>query len=302
MALTNAAPDGYLNVMKPPGMTSHDVVARVRRIAGERRVGHAGTLDPEAIGVLPVAIGRRATRTVSSPTWDVKCYAADVRFGLSTSTDDASGEPVGHGDPTRLTPDAITRALSGFVGTIEQRPPSYSAVHVEGVRSYQRARRGHAEPPPARSVRVDAIRVLRWSNPRLMLLIQCRSGTYIRSIARDLGVALLCPSHLESLLRLRVGPFRLEDAVTIELLQSLRASQGWRDNLWPIDVVAPLLPSLIADSDRQRDFAHGRSWAAETSATEGSVVNVYDQHGEFLGFAQLRAGLWSPVRSAQGVP
>jgi tRNA pseudouridine55 synthase len=297
---STAIPDGYLNVLKPPGMTSHDVVSRVRRVSHERRVGHAGTLDPEAAGVLPVAVGRRATRTVSSAVWDRKTYAADVWFGHSTSTDDATGEPLEYGDPSSLSGEAIKLGLNRFVGTIEQRPPSVSAVHIDGVRSYRRARQGRPELPPARVVQVEAIHVINWSSPRLTLLVQCRSGTYIRSIARDLGIAVGCPAHLASLLRLRVGPFGLDDAVSPETLAQLAESDAWQTQLWPIDVIASDLPALVVAPERLEDFAHGRGWTDEAPAAVAMAARVYTMSGDLLGFAERGADMWMPVRTPGG--
>ena len=188
---------GYLNVLKPPGMTSFDVVARVRSITGQRRVGHAGTLDPAAVGVLCVALGR-ATATLGSPLWDRKLYWADVRFGTATDTDDADGRTTEMGSPDSLTMERLRAGLEPFVGDIAQRPPAYSAVQVGGQRSYVAARRGQLAELPPRPARVDAIALQSWEPPVASLLLQCGSGTYVRAIARDWGRAVGCPAHLEA--------------------------------------------------------------------------------------------------------
>src|SRR6266542_3538594 len=166
--------EGYLNVLKPPGWTSHDVVARLRRLTGQRRIGHAGTLDPAAIGVLPVALGR-ATRTTAGNAWDRKLYWADVRFGTATDTDDATGTVIEAGRSEGVTLEACVSALARFIGEIDQRPPAYSAVHIDGRRAYAEARRGRTEELPLKRVRIDAINVVGCRPPVLSLLVQCHS-------------------------------------------------------------------------------------------------------------------------------
>lgn len=293
MRLPRPGRDGYLNVLKPPGVTSHDVVARVRRIAQQRRVGHAGTLDPAAVGVLPVALGR-ATRTVSSPLWDRKLYWADVRFGASTDTDDAEGRALSTGDWRAIHREAAVAALGVFVGDIEQSPPAYSAVHVAGQRAYTRARAGSLGPLPTRRARVDAIRGVAWRPPVLSLVIQCGPGTYVRSIARDLGVALGCPAHLAGLVRLRVGPFRIEDAIDERDLQVVGEADAWERVLWAADVAATHLDAVLASPEQVEDFAHGRSWQSVTDV--GPAVRVYAATGELVGFARPETGRWRPLR------
>jgi len=295
---------GYLNVLKPPGWTSHDVVARLRRLSGQRRIGHTGTLDPAAVGVLPIALGR-ATRTTSSNTWDRKLYWGDVRFGAATDTDDATGRVIATGSTAGLNLDACTAALRGLAGDIQQRPPAYSAVHVDGHRAYADARRGRTDKLPARSVRVDAIRVVAWQAPVLTLLIQCRSGTYIRSIARDLGAAMGCPSHLGALVRLRVGPFDIREAIGLEALGAIAEAAAWDRVVWPVDVAAMDLEAIIVGRERAADFLHGRSWIETGPSTadesEGSndggeqkSVRVYDEDGGFLGLVEKVESAWQP--------
>ena len=298
--------DGYLNILKPPGFTSHDVVARVRRLTGERRVGHTGTLDPEAVGVLPIAIGR-ATRTVSSASWDAKTYWADITFGIETDTDDAAGQVVSTGSVPPLDSDSIRRCLAAFVGPFEQRPPAYSAVHIEGQRAYRAARQGNRSEPPPRMVRVDAIDVARWDAPLLSLRIQCGSGTYIRSIARDLGRALGTVAHLSGLVRLRVGPFGIADATTLEELERLTADGSWEGALWPLDTAALEVPAIVEGPSRSLDLHYGRRWRASERAARHSnadgpdgvnaaAARVYATTGELLGLVRIDAeGCWQPT-------
>lgn len=293
---------GYLNVLKAPGETSHAVVARVRRLIGQRRVGHAGTLDPAAVGVLPVAVGV-ATRLAMAPGWDMKMYWADVRFGTATSTDDAEGTVVARGDSSGVDPDRIEWGLEAFVGDVDQQPPAYSAVHVQGARAYERARSGARrgvplQAPEARRVRIDAIRIVYWMPPVVSLLIQCRSGTYVRALARDLGIRLGCPAHLSALVRLRVGPFAIDDALFVDDLEALSRHQAWERVLWPVDLPVAELGTLVVAGTHERGFRNGQSWPARQLA-QGSKgfddVRVFGQAGDFLGLATARGlGLWRP--------
>ncbi len=296
--------DGYLNVLKPPAMTSFDVVARIRSITGQRRVGHAGTLDPAAIGVLPVALGR-ATSTLRSVLWDRKLYWADVRFGAATDTDDAEGRTIATGSAAGLTRERVAEELERFVGDIEQRPPAYSAVQIQGQRAYAAARHGRAPELASRVARVDAIELVAWDDGLATILVQCASGTYIRAIARDLGEAVGCPAHLARLVRVRVGPFVIEDAIDLRSLTALAREGNWDRVLWPTDLVFQQLPAIVTSDERAQDYAQGREWSASANAgardtRESSPARVYTESGRYLGLAQRTAlGRWQPLR---GIP
>jgi tRNA pseudouridine55 synthase len=294
--------DGYLNVLKPPAMTSFDVVARVRAITGQRRVGHAGTLDPAAIGVLPIALGR-ATPTLGSPIWDRKLYWADVRFGTATDTDDAEGQIVATGSPAGISAGQVTAALRTFVGDIDQRPPAYSAIQVDGQRAYKAARRGATPDLPTRPARVDAIRLCGWDNYLATILVQCGSGTYIRSIARDLGAMLGCPAHLARLVRLRVGPFAISDALDLRELAALANEGAWDRILAPADIVFTDLPAVLVADTRAQDYAAGREWpAARANEAVAIAARLYTVGGQFLGLGQrTRLARWQPVRGLSRV-
>lgn len=297
---------GYLNVLKPPGMTSHDVVSRIRRLSGQRRVGHTGTLDPAAVGVLSVALGQ-ATRTVSNPIWDRKVYWADVFFGFSTDTDDADGRVLATGDGQQVELTAIMESLPGFVGVIAQHPPAYSAVHVApGRRAYHQARLATADgvqvqiPLGLRSVRVDGIAIVGWRTPVASLLVQCGSGTYIRSLARDLGSALGCPAHLAALVRLRVGPFTVADAMDLRSLEAVAEHDAWDRVVWPIDSLGLGADGVvIVPPMRAADFTQGRSWPqCETGPAAigaGRIARAYFDDGRFLGFVRCEEHRWFPA-------
>lgn len=291
-------PVGFLNILKGPGQTSHGVVARMRRLLDEKRVGHAGTLDPAAIGVLPIAIGN-ATRLTMVSGWNQKLYWADIAFGAATTTDDAQGEVIEIGDPSAIRLSSILETLPAFVGVILQEPPIYSAVHVNGERSYHRARKGHVVALAPRTVRVDVIRAVGWRPPLLSLLVQCRSGTYIRALARDLGRRVGCPAHLETLARLRVGPFALRDAVTLEALTSAVQAETWRTLLWPADVAVEDLEAVIVGIEHEQDFVHGRAWTWGRTSTLESV-RVYSRAGRFLGLAHEMDGSLRPTVVLEG--
>ena len=233
---------GFLNLAKPRGPTSHDIVARVRRLTGVRRVGHAGTLDPLAEGVLVLALGR-ATRLLEYVVSGEKVYRATIRLGSTTTTDDAEGA-VTETRPLTIGRADIEAALPQFVGEIAQRPPAFSAVQIGGRRAYDLARRGATVELPARPVRIDRLTVLSWQAPDLTLEVGCGPGTYIRSLARDLGAALGCGGHLAGLVRTRSGGFSLAAATTLADLEHHAARCTWRSLLVAPTAALAHLPAL----------------------------------------------------------
>jgi len=248
------ATDGLVVVDKPAGLTSHDVVARLRRVYGLRRVGHAGTLDPDATGVLLVGLGR-ATRLLRFLTETGKVYRGVVAFGVATDTLDAAGNETARQAMPEVTQEALEAVLPRFLGTIAQVPPMVSAIKVEGRRLHERARAGEVVERAPRTVRIDRIEIETFTPgefPRAQLLVECGSGTYIRSLAADLGEALGGCAHLASLRRLRVGPFPVEEAWTLEEIAES-----------PAKVVLPLveavrhLPRVDVDGETARGVAHG---------------------------------------------
>lgn len=279
---------GLLNIDKAPGFTSHDVVAVVRGITGIRRVGHAGTLDPSASGVLPVCIGR-ATRLADFISEGTKAYRAEIELGARTTTDDADGEVIQRGPVPPMSVGAIEVGLAAFRGEIMQRPPAYSAVSVGGQRAYAAARRGTALELAERPVTVHAIEVVSWESPVLDVRIECSRGTYIRSIARDLGEQLGCGGHIRSLRRTRVGRFRIEEAVSLDALRA--AGVSWTRYLLPPDAALDGLCAVAGDRD---SMVHGRPFGEPGAATDGERFRVYDCDSRFLGLAVARGGQWWP--------
>lgn len=234
---------GVLNVNKPAGGTSFAAVKRLRDVSGARRVGHAGTLDPLATGVLPVLF-EGATRLSDYAHRLPKTYEAEVHLGFVTATDDAEADPRAVADPSKIDEDTVRESLRGFVGKILQEPPAYSAVKVEGRRSYRRAREEHAgggepERPPAREVEVYAADLLAFaagSEAVATVRVECGSGTYLRSLARDLGSALGVGGYLGRLVRSAYGPLRIEDSVELEALQDAGAIEA---ALLPPETILP---------------------------------------------------------------
>jgi tRNA pseudouridine55 synthase len=213
--VSSPAPDGLVVVDKPAGWTSHDVVGKTRRLARTRKVGHAGTLDPMATGVLLLGIGK-ATRLLGHLALTDKAYDATIRLGQTTVTDDAEGDVVETVDASAVSDDAIAREIAVLTGDLLQVPSSVSAIKVDGVRSYARVRAGESVELKARPVTVSSFELLARRGAELEVSVTCSSGTYIRALARDLGAALGVGGHLTALRRTRVGPFTLADAAPLE--------------------------------------------------------------------------------------
>ncbi|MGZ4758597.1 MAG: tRNA pseudouridine(55) synthase TruB [Acidimicrobiales bacterium] len=286
----DSAPAGIVVVDKSGGMTSHDVVARLRRIAGTRKVGHAGTLDPMATGVLLVGVNR-ATRLLGHLMLTEKAYDATVLLGVGTTTDDADGEVVSTASTAHLQEDDVRSAAGAFVGDIEQVPSSVSAIKVDGERAYKRVRAGEEFELPARPVTVHELLVTGYratdAGVEVDLSVRCSSGTYIRAIARDLGAALGVGGHLTALRRTAVGPFGLADAHTLEELSEDFALVGIDD------VARRCFPCLLLDEDQARDVGFGRKLDVDLGA-EGKVA-VFAPDGRFLALYEHRDGRAAPV-------
>jgi len=275
--------DGVLVVDKPGGPTSHDVVDRVRRALRTRRVGHTGTLDPFATGVLPVCVGR-ATRLARFLSGGEKEYVATVRLGFATTTDDRTGEPLGAPVPVDTTPEALAAALDGLMGSFDQVPPAFSAKHVGGRRLYELARRGVAVPRAATPVTVHAIRLLGREADTVEIAVRCSAGTYVRALARDLGERLGTGAHLTALRRTRSGPFDLSQSVSGDDLA------GAVERMIPLARLLLDLPAVTVAAEGRRLVGHGRelgSGDVVEGFPEGPVerVRVLDESGALLALA-----------------
>lgn len=278
--MTSADVPGLLVLDKPSGLTSHDVVARVRRVLGTRRVGHAGTLDPMATGVLVLGVNR-ATRLLGHLTGLDKRYAATVRLGASTTTDDAEGEPLAEVSAAGVSEDAARSAAARLVGDLQQVPSAVSAVKVDGRRAYRRVRAGEQVELAARPVTVHALVVheVRRSTPDTLdvdIDVHCSSGTYVRALARDLGEALGVGGHLVALRRTAVGPVGLDEAVPLAALEEAGESA-----LQPLGaVVGRFFPVRELDAEQAADVGFGRP--LELPLDEGRPTALLGPDGQFL--------------------
>ena len=292
------APDSLVVVDKPSGLTSHDVVARLRRLAGTRKVGHAGTLDPMATGVLLLGI-ERTTRLLGHLALADKAYLATIRLGVATVTDDAEGEVIAAVDASEVTDDDVERALAPLRGDILQRPSSVSAIKVDGVRSYTRVREGEDVELPERPVTVSRLDVLDVRRATVDhggavtgavdvdVHVECSTGTYVRALARDLGDALGVGGHLTALRRTRVGPFGLDDAVPLAALEESFTA------LPLVDVVRALfVPVEVDDATSDRVLHGGR---LPTVLAPGERAGLFGPDGRVLSVAESQDGQLVPV-------
>jgi tRNA pseudouridine55 synthase len=288
---TKGKPSGLVIVDKAGGMTSHDVVARVRRLAGTRKVGHAGTLDPMATGVLVVGV-EKATRLLGYLTLTEKEYAATIRLGQSTTTDDAEGEITGGGPAADVSAETLHEAVAGLVGEIRQVPPAVSAIKVDGQRAYRLTRAGAAPELKARpvTVREFTVTAVRRDGQLLDLdaTVRCSSGTYIRALARDLGAALGTGGHLTRLRRTRVGGYRVEDARTLEQL-------GDRFEVLPLaQAASAAFPSRNLSAEEARRLANGGRLAAGAPVAPGPTA-AYAPDGTLIALVTEESGQARPL-------
>jgi tRNA pseudouridine55 synthase len=302
--------NGVLVIDKPAGCTSHDVVARVRRALGESRIGHTGTLDPMATGVLPLVIGR-ATRLASMLSGADKQYEAGVRFGWATDTYDATGQPVvvdGGGEsvpgpsPSGLDAARIEAALEAFRGTREQTPPKFSAKKIAGVAAHRRARRNEDVEMKPVTVTVSELILLDFADDVVRLQVTATAGFYVRSLAHDLGAALGCGAHLISLKRTRAGDFTLDQAVPLALVQSEGPEAARR--LLPLSMLLPQVPAVVLTERGEKRASHGSALgpedlaarAPESGPEHSGRIRLLDRSGALMGLAQRAGnGLLLPV-------
>jgi tRNA pseudouridine55 synthase len=280
--------EGILLVDKPSGPTSHDVVATVRRLSGIRRVGHTGTLDPLATGLLAICIGR-ATRLAEYLSGQRKSYQATVRLGQDTTTYDAEGEIVAERQVT-VSEEEIAAALEMFRGEISQLPPLYSAVKVDGRPMYRHAREGVEVERPARAVTIYEIELVRWRTPLLEVRIVCSSGMYVRSLAYDLGRVLDCGGHVKVLRRTAIGSFAVDEAVSLEALDKEQLLK----QMLPAEAAVRHLPRLALSGDDALELYYGRAIARSADQPEASLASAFDDAGQFVGLVKSAGEYWQP--------
>ncbi|MGQ9502178.1 MAG: tRNA pseudouridine(55) synthase TruB [Anaerolineae bacterium] len=286
---------GILNINKPYGCTSHDVVAEVRRLVGMRRVGHAGTLDPIATGVLLVCVGQ-ATRVAEYLMRGEKLYRATFHLGVETDTYDASGTVVYETPLPALSIEELERALEQLRHMEQQLPPPFSAVRQAGERLYRLARRGIAVQLRPRPIKITALEVVAWQPPLLTLDVRCSLGTYVRSLAHDLGVLLGIGAHVCALQRLASGSWRIEEAITLEQLRSAVVQGDWTKYLHPLDATLQDLPRLdVTEEIAVRLMQGQRVSLPDTPATY--PLRIYAPNGSLCALvrpADGKPGWWQP--------
>jgi tRNA pseudouridine55 synthase len=292
--VTSRIGDGILNVNKPAGWTSHDVVAKVRGLLKEPKVGHAGTLDPAATGVLPVLVGRGTRIAEYLLEWD-KEYHAVLRLGQTTETQDATGTVLATRPLDGLTEKQIRDVIAQFQGRITQVPPMYSAVKVDGVPLYKAARAGKTVARDARAVEIHELDVLEIAGPDVTMRVRCSKGTYVRTLCADIGEALGVGGHLLSLERTRVGPLAVGQALTLEEIGAHVAAGRLADDLLTLDQALATVPAIMVDERTAERVRHGAAipagagrWAAVPDSAP-AVVRVKDAAGRLLAVGKMSA-------------
>lgn len=289
--------DGVFVVDKPVGWTSHDAVAKLRKLAGTRRVGHLGTLDPVATGVLPLIIGR-ATRLAQFYLRSDKVYDAIVRFGYATDTYDSEGRPTAPITEPELDPERLEREISRLRGVIQQLPPPISAKKVGGVPAYRLVRKNVAVDLKPVQVTIYSIELAGVDGPEARILVHCSAGTYLRTVAHDLGAALGCGAHLKTLKRTASGEFTIEQARTIAQLEELAAQDRLREALIPMARLLPEFPCEVVDSVTAGHIRHGRDFRVSPfQVRQGSrYVKALSQDGDLIAIGEVRLpNLYHPM-------
>jgi tRNA pseudouridine55 synthase len=283
------SPTGLLNLDKPGGITSHDAVNRIRRLSGQRRVGHAGTLDPLATGTLLLGLGA-ATRLIAYLVGQPKQYEAIVRLGQTTDSYDAAGTVIRERPYAAVTQAQIEAALPHFQGAIQQVPPMYSAIKQQGRRLYELARAGLEVERSPRPVTIYALELLDWQPPDLTLRVACSAGTYIRSLAHDLGEWLGCGGHITALRRTAVGQFTVDAAVPLDQLTATNLG----DYVQPMDMAVAHLPAIHLSAVESQQLQQGQRLPRQPEQPAAELVRAYDPLGCFLGIATAVGDEWQP--------
>lgn len=295
---------GIINAHKPQGWTSFQVVALVRRLSHTKKVGHAGTLDPAASGVLPICLGA-ATRLVEYLMDTSKVYRAYILLGITTDTYDASGNITHQGDASNIAEAAVRKALGRFVGDVIQRPPPYSAVKHQGRRLYHYARAGSAVEGKERQVHIYRLQLLEFQPPQLVIEVECSRGTYVRSLAHDLGQALGCGGHLQGLVRTRVGPFTLAEAHTPEEITNAFTRGCWPEILYSPDEVLLHWQAAILGPESEGRARRGQPLTLAAAPRvnpapppDGQRCRAYSADGRLVAILRFAAptGLWHPEK------
>ena len=305
--------DGILNVNKPYGVTSFSVVSSIKRLSSQRKVGHAGTLDPAATGVLPIGFGQ-GTRVIEYLVDNSKAYRAEIELGISTDTYDGSGKIIQFKDPSGIGREQLVSALASLSGLVYQTPPMYSAVKYHGRPLYKWARAGITVTRETRPVNIHKIELLNWQPPMLAVEVVCSKGTYIRSLANDLGQLLDCGAYLKNLVRLRCGIFNIEDAVSLAQLEDAFRYGYWQQYVHPLDSVIINWKAILVDDDMRQKIGNGRPVVIDEDGviggcyypekqlnlppSWGKYCRAYTLDGCFLGVLRFNSERmeWQPVK------
>lgn len=281
---------GVINVYKEQGFTSHDVVAKLRGIVGQKKIGHTGTLDPDAVGVLPVCLGR-ATKLCDMLTDKDKVYEAVMLLGVETDTQDVTGQVLKTYDTTGLTEKQVRDAVAGFEGEYDQTPPMYSALKVNGKKLYELAREGKTVERAARRVQIFDIEILNIELPRVKMRVHCSKGTYIRTLCHDIGQRLGCGACMEKLTRTKVSRFEIKDSLTLAQIETLKKEDRLPEIVIPIDQMFADYVRITVSGEAARLAYNGngikdRDVRKEKNVLDEAYVRVYDDVGDFIGVYQ----------------
>ena len=281
---------GVINVYKEQGFTSHDVVAKLRGIVGQKKIGHTGTLDPDAVGVLPVCLGR-ATKLCDMLTDKDKVYEAVMLLGVETDTQDTTGQILKSSETDEITEEQVQAAVLDFVGDYNQVPPMYSALKINGKKLYELAREGKTVERAARRVQIFDIEILSIALPRVTMKVHCSKGTYIRTLCHDIGQKLGCGACMEKLTRTKVSRFEIKDSLTLAQIEVLKKEDRLSEILIPIDQMFANYPSIIVSGEAARLAYNGngikdRDVRKDENILDEAYVRVYDDVEDFIGVYQ----------------
>ena len=297
--------NGVINVYKEPGFTSHDVVAKLRGILKQKKIGHMGTLDPNAVGVLPVCLGK-ATKVCDILSEKDKTYNATLLLGLDTDTQDTSGEVISKADADsimELSEDKVFETIKSYIGDYDQIPPMFSAIKIGGEKLYNLARRGEVIERPARHCRIIDITVTKMELPRVDLHVTCSKGTYIRTLCHDIGKDLGVGGCMEKLVRTKVERFSVEDSITLKQIEEFRDNNTLEDYITPVDEMLGNYSKCMVSKGAEKLVYNGNIFTSgntflKMNHEDGQIVRVYTSEGEFIGLYKFNSEkqIYKPVK------
>lgn len=297
--------NGVINVYKEPGFTSHDVVAKLRGILKQKKIGHMGTLDPNAVGVLPVCLGK-ATKSCDILSEKDKTYNATLLLGLDTDTQDTSGEVISKADTDsimELSEDKVFETIKSYIGDYDQIPPMFSAIKIGGEKLYNLARRGEVIERPARHCRIIDITVTKMELPRVDLHVTCSKGTYIRTLCHDIGKDLGVGGCMEKLVRTKVERFSVEDSITLKQIEEFRDNNTLEDYITPVDEMLGNYSKCMVSKGAEKLVYNGNIFTSgntflKMNHEDGQIVRVYTSEGEFIGLYKFNSEkqIYKPVK------